>query len=99
MLVGLEEMKDFLGEDSDDTDTNALIQSLMDSAEEDIKRSTGVDWSQAAEKETACMAQRVTVWINFYAVRDAAKNTEFLERYRIGLLTKLQYGREADAQT
>jgi hypothetical protein len=36
------------------------------------------------------------VWRDFFAARDAAKNTGFLQARITGLITQLQYGSEQD---
>jgi len=90
MIVSLLEMKDFLGEDGTASDT--IITSLIDSAEEELKGSTGINLLTTTKIETAKRAIRIMVWLSFFADRDAAKNTQYLIAERDRLFIKLEWG-------
>jgi hypothetical protein len=90
MMVSLQEMKDFLGEDGTASDTT--ITDLIKSAEEELAASTGTDLVLTQRKETAKRAIRIMVWLSFYADRDSSKNTQYLVSERDRLMTKLEWG-------
>lgn len=89
MIVSLEEMKDFLGEDGTYSDT--IITDLIKSAEEEIELSTGIDILTTNKFETVKRAIRIMVWLSFFADRDSSKNTQYLISERDRLLTKLEW--------
>ena len=91
MIVSLQEMKDFLGEDGTASDTT--ITGLISSAEDELRHSTGIiDLTKSPMLETAKRAIRIMVWLSFYADRDASKNTQYLISERDRLMTKLEWG-------
>lgn len=89
MIVSLEEMKDFLGEDGTCSDT--IITDLIKSAAEELESSTGIDILTTNKLETAKRAIRIMVWLSFFADRDSSKNTQYLISERDRLLTKLEW--------
>lgn len=89
MIVSLQEMKDFLGEDGTYSDT--IITDLIKSAEEEIELSTGIDIITTNKFETVKRAIRIMVWLSFFADRDSSKNTQYLISERDRLLTKLEW--------
>ena len=92
-IMTVERIMEYLGVGPD---KEKEVQSLRASAMEDIRLTTGKD--PADEKLSALFdeAVRVQVWISYYAVRDAAKNTEFLRRYLSTLIDKLQLAPAGD---
>lgn len=91
MIVSLQEMKDFLGEDGTASDT--IITDLISSAEDELMHSTGIDnLSLSPMLVTIKRAIRIMVWLSFYADRDATKNTQYLINERDRLMTKLEWG-------
>jgi len=90
MTVSLDEMKAFLGEDGDYS--NTVIVDLISSAEEDIEISTGVVLETTPYINTVKKLVKLMVWLSFYADRDAAKNTEYLKNERTRLIKQLQAG-------
>lgn len=90
MIVSLQDMKDFLGEDGTVSDT--IITDLIKSAEEEIEISTGILLAETTMTETAKRAVRIMVWLSFYADRDSAKNTQYLVTEKTRILTKLKWG-------
>jgi hypothetical protein len=90
MIVSLQDMKDFLGEDG--TASDAIITDLIKSAEEEISVSTGIPIASSTMAETAKRAVRIMVWLSFYADRDSTKNTEYLVTEKTRLIMKLKWG-------
>ncbi len=90
LLVGLEDMKDDLGESGDYSDK--MIYDMILSAQEELFRATGKDFQKIERNETAKRVVRMTVWLSFYADRDDAKNAEYITLTRNRLITQLQYG-------
>jgi hypothetical protein len=91
MIVSLQEMKDFLGEDG--TASDGTITDLILSAEDELIHSTGItDLPLSPMLSTIKRAIRIMVWLSFYADRDAAKNTQYLISERDRLMTKLEWG-------
>jgi hypothetical protein len=91
MIVSLQEMKDFLGED--ETASDGTITDLILSAEDELIHSTGIVELQLSPMlETVKRAMRIMVWLSFYADRDASKNTQYLISERDRLMTKLEWG-------
>lgn len=97
MIVSLTDMKDFLGEGESASD--AIITSMILSAEEEVETSTGITLITTPMKETAKRAIRIMVWLSFYADRDSAKNTQYLVSERTRLLVKLKWGGDTVAAT
>lgn len=94
MLVDLEDMKEYLGESGEYND--GIIRDMILSAEEELFRSTGIDFRNVERNETAKRVVKMTVWLAFYADRDEVKNAEFIVRSRDRLVTQLQYGGDFD---
>jgi hypothetical protein len=94
MLISLTEAKDYLGESG--TDNDKTITNLIKGAEEELTRATGISWSTALSNSVAKNVCQMMVWRDFFAARDAAKNTGFLQARITGLITQLQYGSEQD---
>jgi len=95
-IVSTEQLRDFLGADSEkDTEIAALRASAIES----ISRSTGIDWTRREKVDTFNEAVRVRVWISYYAVRDGAKNTQFLQDYLTGLICSLQLTGHEEAES
>ncbi len=95
-IVTTENLRDFLGVDSE---KDAEIGMLRASAIESLNRATGFDLTKRAKTETLNEAIRTQVWLSYYAVRDASKNTAFLQEYLSGLTCSLQLtGGEEDAE-
>lgn len=86
-LVTVEQLRDYLGVDAD---KDAEVTALRASAIESISRPTGFDWKKRKKLDTFNEAVRVQVWLSYYAVRDGAKNTQFLQDYLTGLICSLQ---------
>lgn len=87
-IVTVEQLREFLGVDSDH---DGEITMLRSAAIEHISRATATDWMQEQENvETFNEAVRVQVWLSYYAVRDEAKNTQFLQEYLTSLICSLQ---------
>lgn len=96
-LVSLADMKDYLGESGEYNDF--LIIDMIEAAQEELKRATGVDFRKVKENETAKRVIRMSVWLSFYADRDEAKNTDHIVRARDRLVTMLQYGGDVEDGT
>lgn len=98
MIVSLEDMKEFLGEN--ETNSNGAITSMISSAEQELKIATGIDTSSETVKlnEIAKRAIKIMVWLSFFADRDANKNTQYLISERTRLIQMLKWG-EDTAQT
>ena len=94
MIVSLQEMKDFLGEDGTYSDT--IITDLIKSAEEELESSTGIKLASTTRPETAKRAIRIMVWLSFFADRDSSKNTQYLVSERDRLMTKLEWSVESE---
>ncbi|MEL7568948.1 MAG: head-tail connector protein [Eubacteriaceae bacterium] len=94
MIVTLEEMKDYLGEDG--TNNDSVIAYLIISAQQELETSTGINLSSTTLIETAKRAIRIMVWLSFYADRDAAKNTQYIVAERDRLLTKLEWSSKVE---
>jgi hypothetical protein len=88
-IVSIRELADFVGVDTVD-ETLCLINSLRDFSIEDICTSTGIDWTKRRKLGRFNEALRTKVYISYYAVRDASKNTPFLQEYLTGLICSLQ---------
>lgn len=87
MTLTADELRGFLGVgDGHDGE----IERVLASATETICRATGIDWTRRDQNETFNEAVRTQVWLSWYAVRDEAKNTQFLQEYLIGLICSLQ---------
>lgn len=97
LLVELNDMKDYLGESG--TYNDILIRDMILSAQEQLQRSTGVDFRRVRNKETARRVVKMTVWLEFYADRDEAKNADYIVRSRDRLVTMLQYGGDIENAT
>jgi len=89
MIITLEEMKDFLGES--ETSSDGVITDLIESAEEELATTTGLDLASGQMEKIIKKAIRIMVWLSFYAERDASKNTEYLVRERTRLIQILKW--------
>lgn len=102
-LVTLEEAKVYLGvgeHEEGDTEEDALITRFIVSAEERLKRATGIRWTQELnEYETAAEAVRVMVWLSYWSLRGDVEGVDFIREHLNGLITQLQYSAEAEART
>ncbi|HHY52661.1 MAG TPA: phage gp6-like head-tail connector protein [Clostridiales bacterium] len=95
-IVTTEQLRDFLGVDSD---RDSEVEALRTSAIESICRATGIDWTKREKVGTFNEAVRTQVWISYYALRDASKNTVFLQEYLSGIINSLQLTRGEEAET
>nr|WP_312578226.1 head-tail connector protein [Sedimentibacter sp.] len=89
MIVSLQDIKNYLGESGDDSDT--IITSLINSAEDELIASTGINLETTNRLGTVERALKIMVWLSFFADRDSSKNTEYLKSERDRLLTKLEW--------
>lgn len=94
LLITLEDAKDYLGESGNHND--ALIEGMILSAQEELKRATGIDFRRVKSNETAKRAVRMTVWLSFYADRDEVKNSAHIVTARDRLIRQLQYGGDVE---
>lgn len=94
MLVDLESVKDYLGESGDYNDQ--VIREIILSAQEELQRATGKDFRLIEKNETAKRIVKMTAWLSFFADRDEAKNTTYIEKAREGLIKQLQYGGDVE---
>ncbi|MEG0839745.1 MAG: hypothetical protein RSF33_08095 [Hydrogenoanaerobacterium sp.] len=90
-LEPVEALRDYLGVGAE---CDELIKSARASALEQLRRATGVNWEAENENAVAAEAVRCLVWLSFYGIRDDSKNTEFLRKHAIQLLSQLQYSAE-----
>ena len=90
-IMTVEQLREFLGVDEE---RDGEIKMLRLSAIEYLCRATGIDWAARADVETFNEALRTQVWLSYYAVRDVAKNTQFLREYLTALICSLQLSGE-----
>lgn len=94
-IISVEQLRDYIGVDSEKDDE---IRMLRAAAIEHIGRATATDWKKRTKVDTFNEAVRTQVWLSYYAVRDGAKNTGFLQDYLTGLICSLQLcGEEGEA--
>lgn len=86
-IVSVEQLREFLGVDADRDNEITMLRS---SAIEHLCRATGIDWKARQDVETFNEAVRTQVWMSYYAIRDEAKNTQFLREYLTSLICSLQ---------
>lgn len=86
-VLTTEELRGFLGVD---VEFDPEIERLRAFAVEQICRATKIDWLARQDVETFNEAMRVSVWMSYYAVRDEAKNTVFLQERLTALICTLQ---------
>lgn len=90
-LITTEQLMDYLGVDAD---SEGIIARERESAIEELKRATGIDWTQAEEKGVANSAIEIIVWLAYYANRSDVGNTDYLRHRLTSLILQLQYGEE-----
>jgi len=86
-VVTIEQLRDYLGVDADKDTEITMLRAF---AIESISRASEFNWEQRKKIDTFSEAVRVQVWLSYYAVRDGAKNTQFLQDYLTGLICSLQ---------
>lgn len=92
--MSVEQLINYLGVDSD---SSADINIALKAAQETLKRTTGKDWSKITDNAVADEAIQAMVYRNYWAIRDSAKNTEFLERFITQKIKLLQYCDDVEA--
>lgn len=91
-IITVLELQDYLGVDENST---VEIELARNSALEYLKRSTGIDWEKVQNNSYASETVQAIVYLNFYGIRDDAKNTVFLEQYIEKHICQLQLSEEA----
>lgn len=93
VIITTEALRDYLGVDSG---KDGEIESIRASAISYISNATGMDWRAAEGQEvfdeTLNEALRIQTWISYFAVRDSAKNTPFLQEILINKIAQLRAG-------
>ena len=89
-MLSLQEAKDFCRIDNDDED--ALIKTLINTADSYIAEACGENYNKDSEKAKLCQAMLVNHW---YENRDILGNKKAL-RYSVeSLMLQLRYGTES----
>lgn len=92
-ILTTEALRDYLGVDSG---KDREIESIRASAISYISNATGMNWESAEETdvfdENFNEALRIQAWISYFAVRDSAKNTTFLQEVLINKIAQLRAG-------
>ena len=91
-MITVEELRNYLGVDSD---SDPEIKTARDAALEELKRVTGVNWENAQNCSVANEAVQAMVYLNYWGIRDSAKNTEFLQKHINKKIKLLQNSEEA----
>jgi len=74
-MITISQLRDFLGVDENEDE---IITFAFNSALEELKRVTLVDWSAETDNAVAIEAIQSMVYRNYWGIRDSAKNLEFL---------------------
>lgn len=94
-VVTVDDVRGFLGEDGDAS--NQMIAQMIEAAEGELVRVSQRSRESLATDPLAAKAVRLMVWLEFFATRDASKNTAFLQQERTRLLLQLRTGGRTDA--
>lgn len=94
-IVSVDDVRDFLGEDGDASEK--IIEQMIEAAEREIVQVSHRAPAELEADPLAAKAVRLMVWLEFFAIRDAGKNTAFLQQERTRLLLQLRTGSGTDA--
>ena len=95
-IASAAQLLDFLGVEEEHLPE---VEAVRSSAIGYLCKATGVDWTARGDVEVFNEALRVQVWLSYYAVRDAAKNSQFLRDYLTSLLCSLQLSPPNEVET
>jgi len=87
-MITISQLRDFLGVDENEDE---IITFAFNSALEELKRVTLVDWSAETDNAVAIEAIQSMVYRNYWGIRDSAKNLEFLNEHINQKIRLLKY--------
>jgi len=80
----------YLGVDPEDEAAHSVVDGLRLSSIEHLTRVTGKDWAARTDVGTFNSALRLSVWLEYYTLRDETKVTPYLKEHLDGLICSLQ---------
>lgn len=92
-MITIEQLIHFVGTDNSQEEIE-IVTFALNSAIEELKRITLVEWSAETNNAVAIEAIQAMVYRNYWGIRDSAKNLDFLNEHINQKIRLLKYSDE-----